>query len=105
MAFIKKEEKFVCGRCGKSVQGDGYTNHCPECLWSRHVDNDPGDRKNTCRGMMEPVGADQKSGEMVLIHRCTLCGAEKKNRTASGDNSGNIIQISALPFRHQRKIP
>ena len=53
--FARTVEDFVCEKCGTQVEGDGYTNHCPHCLWSRHVDVNPGDRKATCKGMMEPV--------------------------------------------------
>jgi hypothetical protein len=54
--FKKTKEDFVCEHCGKPVVGNGYTNHCPECLWSKHVDVNPGDRAATCLGLMEPVG-------------------------------------------------
>lgn len=42
--FTKTVEDFICAHCGTHVRGNGYTNHCPECLWSKHVDNNPGDR-------------------------------------------------------------
>ncbi|MBR6751902.1 MAG: RNHCP domain-containing protein, partial [Alphaproteobacteria bacterium] len=42
--FVKRVENFTCAHCGAEVFGNGYTNHCPKCLWSRHVDNNPGDR-------------------------------------------------------------
>ena len=50
--FIKVKEDFVCEHCGAEVKGDGYTNHCPKCLWSKHVDVHPGDRAAECGGMM-----------------------------------------------------
>jgi hypothetical protein len=41
---------FRCGHCGVEVSldapGTSHRNHCPSCLWSRHLDrNVPGDRK------------------------------------------------------------
>ncbi|MFA6992594.1 MAG: RNHCP domain-containing protein, partial [Candidatus Gracilibacteria bacterium] len=36
--FSRTIEDFVCEKCGAKVKGDGYTNHCPKCLWSKHVD-------------------------------------------------------------------
>ncbi|HLL91284.1 MAG TPA: RNHCP domain-containing protein, partial [Tepidisphaeraceae bacterium] len=53
--FTRQVEDFTCGHCGRSVRGNGYTNHCPGCLWSRHVDVNPGDRAAACGGLMEPV--------------------------------------------------
>ena len=45
--FVKNDSGFVCSHCGKKVEPLGYTsrNHCPFCLWSRHVDIFPGDRE------------------------------------------------------------
>ena len=58
MAFIRKIENFTCNNCGTFVVGDGYTNHCPNCLFSKHVDTSPGDRKSSCKGLMEPIGIE-----------------------------------------------
>ncbi|HYC79501.1 MAG TPA: RNHCP domain-containing protein, partial [Candidatus Binatia bacterium] len=54
--FQRTPENFVCENCGTKVSGNGYTNHCPNCLYSKHVDNNPGDRLNKCHGLMEPIG-------------------------------------------------
>ena len=61
--FQRNIENFKCAKCGRVVEGNGYTNHCPECLTSRHVDVNPGDRSSECGGIMEAVGAEQKNGE------------------------------------------
>ena len=58
--FQRKKEDFICENCNKKVKGDGYTNHCPACLWSKHVDINPGDRLAECKGMMKPIGLDKK---------------------------------------------
>jgi len=92
--FVRKKEDFICGNCGRPVRGNGYTNHCPACLWSRHVDIDPGDRASSCGGFMEPVGAEFKDGEWVIRHRCTSCGFERKNKASAEDNFDAILQIS-----------
>lgn len=77
---------FVCARCGKEVlplTNGSYRNHCPFCLYSKHVDVVPGDRSSVCMGLMEPVGVKQKSGKgLQIIHRCTRCGVERSNRIA-----------------------
>ncbi len=94
MTFIKKVEDFVCGHCGIKIIGDGYTNHCPSCLWSKHVDIDPGDRKETCHGLMEPIGIEILSKETKLIQKCENCGLVRRNRTDSKDSAVAIIAVS-----------
>lgn len=83
--FQKKVEDFGCEHCGTNVVGNGYTNHCPKCLYSKHVDINPGDRLNSCGGMMKPVNIESKSGEFVIIHKCERCGQEKRNKTSPLD--------------------
>ena len=94
MTFIKNKEDFKCENCGSFVAGNGYTNHCPECLWSKHVDISPGDRLETCGGLMKPVSSEISGGEENLIHRCVKCGNTKRNRVAKNDNYDNIVAIS-----------
>ena len=91
MIFIAREEPFVCEHCGFSVEplGKGtYRNHCPRCLFSKHVDDHgPGDRASRCGGLMEPVGMDHRSGKgWMLIHRCRRCGKEIRNKTVRDDD-------------------
>lgn len=93
--FIRKKEDFVCSKCGYNVQGNGYTNHCPECLWSKHVDIFPGDREEKCAGMMEPVRIERKGKEYTIIHKCIVCGKEMPNKTVKEDNFQMVVQISA----------
>jgi hypothetical protein len=95
--FQRTIENFVCEHCGFKVEGDGYTNHCPQCLWSKHVDENPGDRAHECHGLMEPVGLRKKDGEYDILHHCTMCGAEKWNQVTKGDNSDIIVKLSANP--------
>lgn len=91
--FQRTKENFTCFHCGFNVRGTGYTNHCPRCLWSRHVDVNPGDRVSNCGGMMEPVGAKLKHGKYVILHRCKQCGFEKRNKADNGDDLGSILGI------------
>lgn len=91
--FRKKVEDFFCENCGEEVVGNGYTNHCPKCLWSKHVDETPGDRAAFCGGMMKPLKVEKKGGESSIIHRCKNCGHEKKNRISPEDNFGEILKI------------
>jgi hypothetical protein len=98
MSFTRNVENFVCERCGHKVQGNGYTNHCPKCLWSKHVDNEPGDRASACHGMMEPMGIRQKDSQTDILHHCTLCGLEKWNHVTKDDDSDIISALSANPI-------
>ncbi|HEY4498935.1 MAG TPA: RNHCP domain-containing protein [Candidatus Paceibacterota bacterium] len=85
LKFQRKKENFVCEHCGIAVEGSGFTNHCPACLFSKHVDVYPGDRGGECLGLMEPKALLLERGEYQILHRCIRCGAEKKNRAAPGD--------------------
>jgi len=78
--FIKNKENFICENCSAEVIGNGYTNHCPKCLWSKHVDVEPGDRAATCAGLMKPISAEQSGGEWDIVHECVKCGHTKKNK-------------------------
>ncbi len=91
--FQAKKEDFTCEKCGAFVKGDGYTNHCPVCLWSKHVDVNPGDRSATCGGLMEPV-AVEGGVDGSLIHKCLLCEHTKRNRIQKRDDFSMVIVLS-----------
>jgi hypothetical protein len=91
--FKRTIEDFVCGHCGENVTGSGFTNHCPHCLWSKHVDITPGDRASDCNGMMEPIKVEIEKGEPTITHRCVICRYEKRNRTAQNDSENEIIRL------------
>lgn len=96
-------EVFTCRVCGRTVvlegAGSGHRNHCPNCLSSLHVDNEPGDRASDCGGIMEPVAVwVRKSGEWAIIHRCRRCGAFSSNRTAADDNPMKLMSIALKPL-------
>jgi len=93
--FKRKIEDFVCEKCGQEVKGDGYTNHCQECLWSKHVDINPGDRAAGCGGMMKPISFAEKSGEYDITHECLKCGHKKINKMSPEDNFNEMLKISA----------
>ena len=61
--FTKNKEDFICAVCGTEVKGNGYTNHCPNCLSSLHVDINPGDRACACKGIMLAVELEHKNGK------------------------------------------
>ncbi|MQC27038.1 MAG: RNHCP domain-containing protein [Chloroflexi bacterium] len=92
--FQRTIENFECAQCGFAVDGDGYTNHCPRCLWSRHVDENPGDRKADCGGMMRPVAITGKPGEYRIKHRCEACGIERWNRSHAQDDFDAVLALA-----------
>ncbi len=77
---------FICEHCGRAVlpvNNGGYRNHCPFCLYSKHVDIAPGDRRSVCRGLMEPLGIRYKPGKgYQIMHRCLACGRRSVNKVA-----------------------
>lgn len=92
--FNKKTEDFICENCGHINIGNGYTNHCSECLCSKHVDINPGDRASKCQGLMEPISVVVKSDGYIIRHRCKKCGFEKNNKSAPNDNFKTMLKLS-----------
>ena len=101
LAFARS---FQCGHCGVEVSldapGTTHRNHCPGCLWSRHLDrNVPGDRKADCSGGMEPIAVTVRGDRRwVLVHRCIDCGRLRLNKTAGDDNVLQLMRLAALPL-------
>lgn len=96
-------EIFTCKVCGREVIPDGagtdHRNHCPNCLSSLHVDEEPGDRASDCGGIMEPVSVwVRKNGEWAIVHRCKRCGAFSSNRIAADDNPMKLMSIAMKPL-------
>lgn len=94
--FTRTVEDFTCTNCGAHVTGTGYTNHCPQCLWSRHVDVMPGDRAAQCGALMRPVRTHLDHGEFVINHECTGCGAQKRNKATRADNHDLLIALAGV---------
>jgi hypothetical protein len=93
MTFTKNVENFVCEKCGTTNIGNGFTNHCKKCLWSKHVDIDPGDRREVCGGMMEPVETGSKNQELRIKQRCQKCGFERWAPIIKEDNFEAVIDL------------
>jgi RNHCP domain len=77
--------------CGEAVTGNGYTNHCPACLWSLHVDVHPGDRAAICRAPMRPVQLLYERGAFVVVHECTGCGVRRRNKASPDDDVSQLL--------------
>jgi RNHCP domain len=106
---------FTCHYCQAHVctqpllSGVNNRNHCPYCLWSRHVDLlRAGDRMSACKAMMEPIGltikqrqkkyGNGRGGELMLIHRCSDCGKLSINRIAADDLTERLMDIFYSSF-------
>ena len=97
------KDVFTCKVCGRQVVPEGagseHRNHCPNCLASLHLDNEPGDRESDCGGIMEPVAVCiKKNGDWSVIHRCKRCGKCSANRTAADDNHIKLMSIAMKPL-------
>lgn len=86
ISFKKTIENFTCYNCGVKVNGNGYTDHCPNCLYGKHVDISPGDRKNTCQGILKPISTVYKNGSIIIFYKCQKCNQIKNFKAANNDN-------------------
>ena len=93
--FQRRKEDFTCMNCKVEIKGDGFTNHCPECFYSRHVDIFPGDRLEACRGSMMPIDIEvNKSMKYTIIHRCETCGEVSKDKfREKTDNFDGLLKV------------
>lgn len=86
---------FQCENCGANIEpltNGSFRNHCPVCLYSKHMDNFPGDRASKCKGLMKPIGIDYSGKKgYQLIHQCTKCQKVGRNKVAT-----DTIQADSL---------
>ncbi len=94
--FNMKDESFICENCKNLVKKLEYSarDHCPSCLYSKHVDINPGDRLNTCMGLLKPIGIEKYRDTYKIIYKCLKCGEIHKNIMANDDNMDLIIELS-----------
>lgn len=96
--FNMIDESFVCEHCNKQVKSAKYTarDHCPYCLYSKHVDILPGDRSNDCCGLLKPIGIEKFKNTFKIIYKCEKCHKEHKNIICNDDNMDLIINLSVI---------
>ena len=96
--FNMIDENFICDNCKKEVKKLNYTarDHCPYCLYSKHVDINPGDRLNNCHGLLKPIGIEKYKDSYKIIYRCNKCMQLHKNIIAKDDDMDMIIKISFI---------
>ena len=98
---------FRCSHCRQfvvinDIMGTANRNHCNSCLWSKHVDEDKGDRRSDCHGGMRPVGMTFKNegygrqGEIMLVHSCVICSKLSINRIARDDYDHKVVDVFEL---------
>ncbi len=94
--FNMIDEDFICENCHKEVKELKYTarDHCPYCLYSKHVDISPGDRLNPCKGLLKPIEIEKYKDTYKIIYECTKCHQKHKNIVAKDDDINKIIEIS-----------
>jgi len=85
--FNMIDEKFICENCGKEINPLGYTarDHCPS-----------GDRANSCKGLLKPIGIEKFKDTYKILYKCTNCHQEHKNIVAKDDDMNEIIKISKV---------
>ena len=100
----RNQTSFRCCNCRLDVSidapGTEHRNHCPNCLWSRHLDAVvAGDRAAECGASMEPIAVCVRAnGEWALVHRCGGCATLDVNRIAGDDNPLMLMQLAVKPL-------
>lgn len=94
--FNMLNEDFICENCGKEVKKSNYTarDHCPYCLYSKHIDINPGDRLNNCKGLLKPISIEKFKDTFKIIYKCNRCNELHKNIIHNDDNMDLIIELS-----------
>lgn len=108
-----REHGFGCDHCHEwapinEEMGTHNRNHCPHCLWSKHLDDTtPGDRKSDCKQGMRPIALtfkgesadkyatapEQQLGELMLVHECVRGDQIRINRIAADDNPHALVDV------------
>ena len=94
--FNMINEDFTCEHCGMEIKKADKTarDHRNYCLYSKHVDINPGDRSNPCKGLLVPTGIEKFKDTYKIIYKCEKCGNVHKNIIANDDNMDLVIELS-----------
>ena len=94
--FKMIDENFICEVCNKEVEKLGVTarDHCPYCLSSKHLDINPGDRLNSCHGLLKPIEIEKFKNTYKIVYECEKCKEKHKNIIANDDDMEEIIKVS-----------
>lgn len=95
--MIPRNDPFTCDACRAAVPpaGGTFRNHCPQCLTSKHVDEQlPGDRASRCRGLMPPLTIEGTYPDQLdVIQQCEKCSKVMRNKVARDDNREKVFEI------------
>lgn len=54
----------------------------------------PGDRAETCKGILKPIGIEVKQGEMQSIQfECVKCKKRSRNKIAEDDDRDALFKV------------
>lgn len=100
--FTMRDETFICDNCSKNVEKLNYTarDHCPYCLYSKHVDIMPGDRLNECKGLLQPIAIEKFKNTYKIVYKCLRCNQIHKNIVANDDNMDLIIELTTNNIKY-----
>ncbi len=76
-------------RCGFSVEGT--LDHCPQCLWSKHV---AGKKGKHCGGAMEPRAIELGEERCMIVYQCMKCAHRHKQKSAVVDSFEALSKLS-----------
>ena len=89
--FKMINESFQCESCNRKIEKHpewSARNHCPFCLYSKHLDEkSPWDRLSKCLWLMEPIWIEYKKKKWnMIIHKCSKCDKQILNKLAPDDD-------------------
>ncbi len=93
--FQKNNQSFTCEFCGKLVplHPKSSRDHCCFCLYSKHVDINPGDRLNGCKGLLKPIGIRSVNSKTQIVYQCSKCLTKVFNIVAEDDNKELLNEL------------
>ena len=100
--FIRKNESFVCLKCGTLVEKHKTSSrdHCNHCLYGLHVDINPGDRANQCKGILKPIGIKISNKKIKIAYNCLKCREKVLCIKAEDDNIEILEKLSKMTWRN-----
>ena len=104
LSRVTENTAFHCENCHgyvKPLTNGSFRNHCPICLFSKHLDNKPGDRLSNCKGLMQPIRLDYSSKKGYQVVECTVCRKIQRNKVAvNTKQEDDILRFMALSSRY-----
>lgn len=105
--FKKNDSGFICEYCGFKVEPLGYTSraHCSICLSSLHIDINPGDRLNPCKGLLIPIEVNQSNKKGYIIkYKCSKCHQYINNKASIDDDFETLLSVMNCTYERRLTI-